>query len=154
MHYKIIITVLVTCFCCYGAEKGAGSVEQLVKIVRTSYEKKDPATLLRHFYVKGSPAEVSAAITNTIRTVWGEGKWAVTGVEAVPFAKYEPTTGVPGAFNGKKLEWLAPPTHWIILKGELPKETKEEAASGSLKVEFAVAEIEKEWWLLGVRYVE
>ena len=152
MRGAVFIAVLVTCFGCYGAEKGARSLEELVKVVRTSYEKKDPANLLRHFYVKGSPAEVSAAITNTIRMIWGEGRQALTTVEAVPFAGYQSTTGVPGAFNGKKLEWLTPPTHWIILKAELPKQ--EPAADGTLKVEFAVAAIEKEWWLLGVRYVD
>jgi hypothetical protein len=151
MHFKIIIAVLVSCFAGYGAEKGAGSVEELVKVVRVSFEKRYPEMLLRHFYVKGSPAEVSAAITNSIRTIWGEGKWTATTVEAVRFAEYQSTTGVPGAFNGKKLEWLAPPTHWIVLKAEAPKD---EAAKGNMKVEFAVAEREKEWWLLGVKYVE
>ena len=141
--------MFLSCLACHGADKGADSVDELAKIVRTSYEKKDPATFLRHYYTTGSPPDVTAAITNSIASSWGQGKWVVTGVETLPFSKYQPTTGVPGEFNAKKLAWLAPPTHWIILRADLPKDGP---ATGSIKFEMAVFEKDKQWWLVGVRY--
>ncbi len=149
MHYLFSIALLVTCLACRGADKGAASVDELAKTLRASYEKKDHATFLRNYYTAGSPAEVVTAITNSIAAAWGQGKWIVTGVEVLPFAKYQPTTGVPGEFDGKKLAWLATPTHWIILKTELPKDG---AATGSMKFEMAAFEKDKQWWLVGVRY--
>jgi hypothetical protein len=45
--------------------------------------------------------------------------------------------------------WLAAPTHWIILKTELPKDG---AATGIMKFEMAAFEKDKRGWLIGVRY--
>lgn len=148
MRSAILILCFVVALSGFGAERRAMSVEELARSLKESYVQRDPSVFLSHYYTNGSPPDVREAITNSIAANWGVGKWVVKNVRVHSISDYQPTTGVPSEFNGKKLEWLIPPSHWIILETELPKDG---SLSGQMKIELAVAKKDERWWIVGVR---
>lgn len=135
-------------FPCFGVDKGPISVEELASRLRHSYQQKNAADFLNNYYVEGTPKDLLSGITNSIAANWGQGKWVVESVRVIPFSEYKPTTAVPGEINGKKLKWLIPPSHWIILAAKMPKD---DPLQGGIKIELAAVRHNDRWWVIGVR---
>ncbi|EMB15333.1 secreted protein [Rhodopirellula europaea 6C] len=125
-------------------------LEDLVASVRNALESREADRLQRLFYTESQPEDLTAVFQQQIKSLVHNDKLALREIQVCEFAEHEPDPPLPGEFNGSKLEFLRPPTHWIIANmGGVDGK-----ATISLELTFPATKIENHWMLLGSRYGE
>lgn len=130
------------------ALSAAETLEELTSAVKKACENHDADGLSALCYREGQPEELTAFAKPIFQFTAGKKDLQIS-VKSVAFDQHK--SELPGEFQGKPLEFLVKPTHWILIhkataEGENPKM--------EFNSTFAAAKVKDQWKLIGVRYKE
>jgi hypothetical protein len=128
---------------------GHATLEEITKAVQTACEARNADALMAISQTQGEPPELTAAIKPMFKAMLSNTNVSVSEVKAVEFATYETDRELPGEFNDKPLEYLVPPSHWILVTMSSPEGKQPKI---NLKLTFPTAKIDGKWMLVGARY--
>ncbi|WP_286764187.1 MULTISPECIES: transposase [Rhodopirellula] len=125
-------------------------LNDLVESMRNALESRNDERLQQLFYTENQPEELTEIFRQQIKTLVRNDKIAFDEVRVYDFEEHHPDPPLPGKFNESQLEFLKPPTHWIIanMSGGDGK------ATFSLDLTFPACQIDDEWMLVGSKYSE
>jgi len=145
---KIAILVITCLFALAPFLSAQDTVDELAKAIQTSFEKKSPEALGKLRYTKDGPEDLTKAMQPMLQLA-SKPDLEVPKPVVHKVADYTPKMELPGSINGKPLEYLVKPTHWI----ELPLSSAPDAnPQVSLKLVFPAAEVEGKWQIPGMKY--
>jgi hypothetical protein len=132
------------------------TLESLSGSLKASYEGGDTNALIAQIATNSVPPILLEAMKQSLLLPVSLGKVEVQTVRSYAVSEYQPTTGVPGVYEGKRLRWAVMPTHWIVLETSCHPLRQAESGrlSTKIKMEFAVAEIDGRWRIIGPVYGE
>jgi hypothetical protein len=149
------VVVALACSGCGRSEAPTpGGVEGLSEDLRAFYDRGDTNALVAQVSTNDLPSVLLDAMKQSLLLPVSLGKVEVQSSKVFPVSEYKPTTGVPGVFEGKNLRWAVMPTHWVVLETRLlpPDIADGGQPSMNIKLEFAVAEINGRWRIIGPAY--
>ena len=144
LHTVALFTSILLCTLAHSQQ----TVEQLSEKIEAVNKAKSVESLKALRFTKGEPKELSEAMDAMIE-LFGRKDLDASEPEIHVFAERTPNPPLPGSFQGKELEYLVPPTHWIVVKLSSP-EGKQPKLSFVLTL--PVATVDGVWRILGVRY--
>jgi len=132
-----------------GSAAGYNTLEEITKAVQTACQTRHAEALTAMSQTQGEPPELTAAIKPMLKAMLGNTNVSVSEVKTVEFANYETDREMPGEFNEKPLEYLVPPSHWILVTMASPEGKQPKI---NLKLTLPTAKIDGKWMLVGARY--
>lgn len=128
---------------------GHSTLEEITKAVQNACNVHDADALTAMSQTQGQPPELTAAVRPMLNAMLNNTNLKAGEVKSVEFAKYEPDQELPGEFNDKPLEYLVPPSHWILVEMASPEGQQPKI---KLKLTLPTAQVDGKWVLAGARY--
>ena len=125
------------------------TVQEFSEQIRQAYEKKDEDWIQKHTDTNEVPAEIVSESRQEMEWFFECDKLEVTSVEVLQFGDYTPKRPVPGEFKGRKLRFVAKPTHWVIVRGQCRT-----PPNFGWKAQIAVLQKDGHWSIAGFAYAD
>ncbi len=126
----------------------AKTTMELVDALEASLDTRSVDEIKNLRYTKGEPEELAKPLFKMLDLVKDESLHATKPV--IHAAKdYKPRVDLPGIYQGRKLDHLVIPSHWIVFKlstleGANPK--------FSVDVILPVAKVDDKWQIIGTKF--
>lgn len=124
------------------------TVEELGDKIELAAKAKSAKELRALCFTTGEPKELSDAMSSLF-SVFERQNLQSSEVMIHTTKDHTPEMKLPGSFQGKELEYLIPPTHWIVIRlaskeGEQPKM--------DFKLTFPAVKVGDVWRIPGMKY--
>lgn len=146
MKTKTISTFVCVMLC--GLAYSQQTVEELGDKIELAAKAKSAKELRALCFTTGEPKELSDAMSSLF-SVFERQNLQASEVMIHTTKDHTPEMKLPGSFQGKELEYLIPPTHWIVIRlaskeGEQPKM--------DFKLTFPAVKVGDVWRIPGMKY--
>jgi|APTNR8051073442_1049403.scaffolds.fasta_scaffold13044_1 hypothetical protein len=141
------ISVFVTLMLCSLAYSQQ-TVDELGDKIESAAKAKSAKQLKALCFNTGEPKELTDAMSSLF-SVFEDQNLQASEAKIHSTKDHTPEVKLPGSFQGKELEYLIPPTHWIVIslsskEGENPKM--------NFKLSFPAVMVGDVWRIPGIKY--
>lgn len=124
------------------------TVEELSEKIEVASKEKSIKSLTDLRFTTGEPKELSS-IMDAMFALFGQKRLHASKPMIYSVEDYTPKQKLPGSFQGRELEYLVPPTHWIVVT---LSSADEEQLTINVKLTIPTAKIDGVWRILGAKY--
>jgi hypothetical protein len=149
-HVGLIVCLILSVSCTQQTKDGCKSLPELQNAIRSAYETGDGNRLIELTYEGKTPAKLKEARDSFLCSArFGLGESTLESCSVYELSEYTSKTSLPGTFEGRKLEWCFPPTHWIVLKTS--RTSKGGQSKSTFTLECAVGKRNGYWFVAGTK---
>lgn len=152
-----IVAALAVCCGCMGARPPKpNGINDFRSDLKSYLETGDVNALLSKLSTDEVPPPLLETIKKMFVGMFDSGEMKVQSSHLYPVSEYQPTTGIPGVYEGRQLRWATEPTHFAVFetKIQMKDQDKNNQTQMKIKLELAIAEIEGRWRIIGPAFDE
>ena len=140
----IVMTSALLCTISYSQE----TIKELGERIELAAKARSAKDLKALRFTKGEPKDLSEAM-DAMFALFEKKNLEASRPTIRTTNNHAPEMELPGSFQGKELEYLITPTHWIVIslsskEGEQPK--------SDFKITLPAVKVEDAWRIPGIKY--